>query len=208
MLLSPLFWLFPSATRLGWITAGVSNPPATQTRAAAYLFRGTGAIFTSGFGPLCDQLRAAGVWTEDLWCVGDAWACRHLAEERAGGRLGGPLALVGHSRGGRRALVAAARFERMGIDVDLVVCVDVAFPPLVPANVRRAIHVFRSGRRLYPARPLQPGPNACTRIDNIDLDQHGAPFPGKGLHHLNITGSPALQAWIAERIGELAPCRT
>src|SRR5262249_13080789 len=149
LLLSPISCLFLSPARLGWVTASVPNPPATRDRPVAYLFRGNGVVFTPGFGRLCDRLRAAGVWTEDLRCVGDRWACRHLVVERAAGRLGGPLTLVGHSRGGRRALAAATQFDRVGIPVDLLVCVDVAFPPPVPGNVRRAVHVYRSGWRVY-----------------------------------------------------------
>jgi pimeloyl-ACP methyl ester carboxylesterase len=196
----PVTWLFPAAARLGWATTTVPNPPEGDARAAAYLLRGNGAVFSPGFGRLCDRLRAAGVWAEDLRCVGDRWACRHLVGHRAAGRLAGPVVLVGHSRGGRRALAAAARLGRAGVAVDLLVCVDVAFPPPVPGNVRRAVHLYRSGWRAYPARPLRPAPGACGRLENIDLDGPGSPVPGRGLHHLNITASPALQAWVAGQI--------
>ncbi|MDB5310874.1 MAG: hypothetical protein JWO38_5076 [Gemmataceae bacterium] len=204
MLSSPVSWLFPAASRLGWATTTVPNPHPAEARAAAYLFRGSGTVFSPGFGRLCDRLRTAGVWAEDLRCVGDRWACRHLVADRAVGRLVGPVALVGHSRGGRRALAAAARLGRAGVAVDLVVCVDVAFPPPVPGNVRRAVHLYRSRWRAYPARPLRPALAAGGRIENVDLDAPGSPTPGRGLHHLNITGCTALQAWVAEQIEALA----
>jgi pimeloyl-ACP methyl ester carboxylesterase len=204
LLTSPVTWLLPSAARLGWATTAVPNPHPGDARAAAYLLRGQGAVFSRGFGSLCDRLRSAGVWAEDLRCVGDRWACRHLIGHRADGRLTGPVVLVGHSRGGRRALVAAAQLERSGVAVDLVVCVDVAFPPPVPRNVRRAIHLYRTGRRVYPARPLSPAPGAAGRIENIDLDAVGSPVPGRGLHHLNITACPVLLAWVVGQIEALA----
>jgi pimeloyl-ACP methyl ester carboxylesterase len=199
LLFSPLSWLFPPMTRLGWITAQTPNPPSAQAWCVAYLFRGNGAVFTPGFGRLCS------VWTEDLRCVGDQWACNHLLEERAKGRLCGPVVLIGHSRGGRRALAAAAWLAQVGVMVDLIVCVDVAFPPLVPASVRRAVHVYRSRWRVYRAGLLHQSANGTGLVENIDLDQVGAPFPGQGLHHLNITGFPALQDWIEREIRELAP---
>ena len=218
LLLSPLSWLFPPTTRLGWVTAQIPNPPAAQAWCVAYLFRGNGAVFTPGFGRLCSRLRAAGVWTEDLRCVGDQWACHHLLEQRAEGRLCGPVVLIGHSRGGRRALAAAAWLAQVGVTVDLILCVDVAFPPLVPANVRRAIHIYRTRWRVYRTGALQQSANATGLVENIDLDQAGAPFPGQGLHHLNITGSLALQDLIVREIRALvltagscsvasAPCR-
>jgi len=181
----------------------VPNPQLADARAAAYLFRGIGAVFSPGFGLLCDRLRMAGVWAEDLRCVGDRWACRHLLAERAAGRLTGPVALVGHSRGGRRALVAATWLGRAGVVVDLLVCVDVAFPPPVPGNVRRAVHLYRSRWRAYPARPLRSSSGAGVRIENIDLDSPGSPVPGWGLHHLNITGCAVLQTWVVEQIEAL-----
>ena len=204
MLSSPVSWLLPAAGRLGWATTTVPNPPPTDAWAAAYLLRGNGAVFSPGFGRLCDRLRAAGVWAEDLRCVGDRWACHHLAGQRAAGLLTGPVALVGHSRGGRRALAAAAWLGRIGVAVDLVVCVDVAFPPPVPGNVRRAVHLYRSGWRVYPARPLRPAPGAGGRVENIDLDAPGSPVPGRGLHHLNIMWCPAIRAWVAGQIEGLA----
>jgi pimeloyl-ACP methyl ester carboxylesterase len=204
LLASPVTWLLPASARLGWATTAVPNPREGDARAAAYLLRGTGAVFSRGFGRLCDRLRVAGVWAEDLRSVGDRWACRHLAGHRAVGRLTGPVALVGHSRGGRRALGAAARLGRFGVEVDLVVCVDVAFPPLVPQNVRRAIHLYRTGWRAYPARPLRPTPGVGGRVENIDLDAPESPIPGRGLNHLNVTSCPALLAWVAGQIEALA----
>src|SRR5689334_14350943 len=82
-------WLWPAASRLGWLTTSAPNPPEAAARAAAYLLRGSGAVFSRGFGRLCDRLRTVGVWAEDLRCVGDRWACHHLATHRAAGRLAG-----------------------------------------------------------------------------------------------------------------------
>jgi pimeloyl-ACP methyl ester carboxylesterase len=205
MITSPITWLFPSAARLGWLTSTISNPTLSEARAIAFLFRGNGAVFTPGFGRLCDRLRAAGIWAEDLRCVGDRWMCRHLANVRAHEKCIAPVALIGHSRGGRRALAAAVQLEQIGVDVDLLVCIDVAFSPPVPANVRHAVHLFRSNWRLYPARPLRPLIVGTGRIENVDLDHPSAPFPGHGLHHLNITACPALTAWIANRVELLRP---
>src|SRR5262245_36048859 len=87
-----------------------------------------------------------------------------------------------------------------GISVDLLICVDVAMPYDVAANVHHAIHLYRTYRRLYPARPLRPAPDSAARIKNVDLDGADSPIPAKGLRHLNITGSPAVQAWILDQI--------
>ena len=183
---------------LGWLTTCVPNPPLANAAGLAFLLRGNGFIFSRGFGRLCDTLRTAGFWAADLRCTGDRWAVRQvLAAQRTDG-VAQPLILVGHSRGGRRAISAATALASLGIAVDLLVCVDVAFPPPIPGNVLRAAHLHRTRHRLYPARPLRaavPGP----RVENLDLDHPESPIPGRGLHHLNITTSRAVQSWIAEQ---------
>jgi hypothetical protein len=167
-----------------------------------YLLRGNAVIFSRGFGALCGRLRQAGLWAEDLRCVGDRWVRWHVQADREAGRLQGPVILVGHSCGGRYALFTAWELARRGIPVELVVCIDVAMPSTVAANVRHALHVYRSRRRLYPARPLRAEANSAARVTNLDLDGAGSPIAPFGLHHLNITASPAVQTWVFERILE------
>lgn len=184
---------------MGWLTTTVTNRSFGDVQGLAYLFRGNGTIFTPGFGRLTDQLRTQGLWAEDLTCNGLPWVKQHLMKEHGGG----PIILIGHSCGGRRCLQLAALLEAVGITIDLLICIDVAFTPKVPINVRRAVHLYRSRWRFYPARPLVPCPGGISQIDNIDLDQPDAPFPGTWLNHLNITGSQALQLWINHEVTQL-----
>jgi pimeloyl-ACP methyl ester carboxylesterase len=142
---------------------------------------------------LCGVLRRAGIWAEDLRCMGDAWILRHLASLRRAGRPFGPLILVGHSCGGRAALFAARELDKIGVAVDLIVCVDVALPPEVAGNVRCAVNLYRTRWRLYPAGALRAAPGSKVHIDNIDLDERGH----EGwLHHLNFRDSAVVQALV------------
>ncbi len=205
-----LLWPFPFGVRLGWATTSVANPPLETALGRAYVLRGQAMIFSRGFGTVCDRLRAAGLWAEDLRCVGDRWVRRHVLADHRAGRLRGPLILLGHSCGGRYALFTAQQLAAAGITVDLVLCVDVALPYAVAANVRQAVHLYRSRWRLYPARPLLPAPGFAGRIDNIDLDAPAAPLRERWLHHLNITARPTVQDWLVERVLEVvraAPAR-
>ncbi len=197
---STWFWPFPFGVRLGWASAGAANPDPTRARARVFLLRGQGMVFSRGLGVLCGVLRRAGLWAEDLRCVGDAWILRYLEAERLAGRAVGPLVFVGHSCGGRAALFAARELEKVGVPVDLVVCVDVALPPEVPGNVRRAVNISRSRWRLYPARTLQAAPGSATRIENIDLDD---PVCAWWLYHLNFTDSPQVQSLVLGQIFDL-----
>jgi hypothetical protein len=89
-----------------------------------------------------------------------------------------------------------------GIHVDLLVCIDVAIPFRVSANVGQAVHLYRSHRRLYPARPLLAEPGSAARVINLDLDAADSPIAPSGLHHLNITSSPAVQTWVVNHVLE------
>jgi hypothetical protein len=200
-----MLWPFSFLVRLGWLSARCPNPDLARAIGRVFLLRGNGVLFSRGFGTLCASLRRAGVWAEDLRCVGDLWACGRLRAEERAGRLRGPVVFVGHSCGGRYALYAAEALQKEGIAVDLVVCLDVAFPPPVPANVRRAVHLYLGGPRLYPARPLVAGPQSAAAIENHDLKAPGSPIPARGLHHLNITASPAVQAFVVGRIRAALP---
>jgi hypothetical protein len=200
MRLSRLLWPFSFGVRLGWLSAGVSNPEPGRVRGRVFLLRGNGIVFSRGFGILCTQLRRAGVWAEDLRCVGDRWACRHLRAEQRAGRLRGPIVFVGHSCGGRYSLYGAHELHAAGIGVDLIVCLDVALPPPVPANVGRAVNLYLTRDRLYPARPLVPDAGSTADIRNIDLNAVDSPVDANGLSHLNLSDSPAVQAFVLRQI--------
>lgn len=196
-----LTWPLPFGVRLGWATR-VANPDPQTALGRVYFLRGQGVIFSTGFGKLCGQLRQAGVWAEDLRCVGDLWLRRHLRSLHNKGNLQGPIVLVGHSCGGRYALHAAQQLQKFGIAIDLIICVDVAIPFEVPPNVKEAVNLYLTHRRIYPARPLVAGPGSDAKIENIDLNGPGSPIDATGLHHLNITGCVPLQDWLYRRVLE------
>jgi hypothetical protein len=195
-----LTWPFCFGVRLGWVTVRAPNPTAERARGRVYLLRGNAVIFSQGFGAMCDRFRRAGLWAEDLRCVGDRWVRRNLTADHATGRLRGPIVLVGHSCGGRYALFTARELARQGIPIELLVCIDVAMPFAVAANVRHAVHLYRSRRRIYPARPLRAAPGAAAQVTNVDLDADDSPIAPIGLNHLNTTASPSVQDWVVERV--------
>jgi hypothetical protein len=195
-----LTWPFCFGVRLGWATASVPNPSPFEARARVFFLRSQAVVFSGGFGAMCDRLRREGIWAEDLRCVGDRWVRRHLLAEQAVGRLRQPVILVGHSCGGRYALFTAQELARAGIAVELVVCIDVAGPYDVAANVRHAMHIYRSRWRIYPARPLQLAAGARGRISNLDVDASNSAIAPAWLHHLNITTSTAVQDHVIQTI--------
>lgn len=193
-------WPFTCGTRLGWLTAGQPNPDPTLARDRIFFFRGQAVIFSNGFGTLCGLLRRAGYWAEDFRCVGHRWACRQLLAARNRNEPLGRVIFVGHSAGGRYALLAAEQLQKVGVAVDLLVGLDVALPDPVAANVKTAVHLYLSGLRLYPARPFTPTADSTTRIENIAVNEAAAPLSARWLCHLNMTDSRAVQQFVLQRI--------
>jgi hypothetical protein len=195
-----LTWPFTFGVRLGWATTLTPNPDVLQSPGRVYLLRGNAVAFSGGFGSIGKQLRRANIWAEDLRCVGDRWMRQHLLADHRQGRLCGPVILVGHSCGGRYALYSAQQLAKWGITIDLLVCVDVAMPFFVAANVKHAVNIYRSRWRIYPARPLLPAPGSTAKITNIDLDAPDSPISPRWLNHLNITNSLAVQKLLLDYI--------
>jgi pimeloyl-ACP methyl ester carboxylesterase len=199
-------WPFTSGVRLGWLTADHPNPDGEKMRDRIFFFRGQGIVFSNGFGTLCSALRRAGYWAEDLRCVGHRWVCRELTRTIAPSR--GRVIFVGHSAGGRYALVAAQQLQKIGVTIDRIVCLDVALPDPVPANVLMATHLYFTRRRLYPARPLTLALGSTAHLENVDLDAGNSPISARWLTHLNITDSPTIQGLVLQRIQQTLDTRS
>jgi pimeloyl-ACP methyl ester carboxylesterase len=193
----------PAATTPSAQPAPTPGAPA-HARGRVYLLRGTGVVFSPGFGELGTELRQAGFDVEDLPCFGEWWVCPSLIADHQAGRSCGPLILVGHSAGGRHALSAAHKLEEAGIPVDLLVCLDAGLPSEVPGNVKRVLKVYMH-HFLYSSCPLRPAPGASARIENVDLKDPHCPIDGGSqCCHLTIAASPAVRAFVLQRILDVA----
>lgn len=130
------------ANRTGSPSASSELPRHSFAR--AYLIRGIlGAIFSRGMNYLAERLRESDVDAD----VYDFPTCGEIADTamREYGESPEPIVLIGHSMGGRCALLIAKRLQEAKIPVSLLVTVDpVHSSPSVPANVQRYINIFLS----------------------------------------------------------------
>ena len=133
---------FAGANRTGSPRTGSEFAPHSFAR--AYLVRGIlGLVFSRGMNRLAERLGEAGVHAD----VYDFPVCDEIADTaiREYGEAPAPIALIGHSMGGRCVLLMARRLQEAKIPVGLLVTVDpVHGSPSVPANVDRYINIFLS----------------------------------------------------------------
>ena len=99
-----------------------------------------------------------------------------------------------------REYIVSEAMAALGIPIDLLICVDVAWPYPVAANVKSAAHLYRSKWRIYPARPLIPAAGSRSHVENIDLDEPNSPIKEWSMVHMNITSYRSVQEWLLERM--------
>jgi len=82
-------------------------------------------------------------------------------------------------------------------------------PWVAPAGraLRHAVHLYRSGWRLYPARPLVASPGSSTIAENLDVRAPRSPVRAAWLYHLNFTDRPEVQAFVRNRVPATADGR-
>jgi hypothetical protein len=173
--------------------AETSSPVAGR----AYLFRGLfGLVFSRGMDRLGERIKAAGVPA----VVSNFPFCSSVAKTAIQDyrRDPMPITLIGHSMGGRCALIFAEMLRAENIPASLVVTFDPPrTSPAIPLNVERYINIFGSTHVLgagdVPFRKEFPGHYA-----SFDLVAQG------GIVHINIEKIESLHLQIVDKIVRLA----
>ncbi|MGH6776785.1 MAG: alpha/beta fold hydrolase [Bradyrhizobium sp.] len=158
-----------------------------------------GPIFSRGIDRLGAELRHAGVAAD----VYEFTRCDAIAETAIASyrQSPAPIALIGHSMGGRCALQFAEKLQEKDIPVSLLVTIDPAhLSPNVPLNVERFINIFLAntilgGGNIQPARGFQG------HYASYDLAQHG------DVLHITIDKIETIHRQLVDKIVDLAATR-
>lgn len=113
------------------------------------------------------------------------------------------LVLIGHSHGGVVAIKMAHLLEGQGVNVQLLVLLDVGRPDPIPANVDEAVHYYVVPRTLSfrsgPRSKLESR-NRHTKLTHIAVGREGEMAGTKDVDHMNICESAVIQRLIVERL--------
>jgi pimeloyl-ACP methyl ester carboxylesterase len=152
-------------------TPAAAEPPSIGSRARVYIFRGAlGPIFSRGMDHLTEKIQRAGIRAD----VYEFTICSFIAsaaikdyrEDPA------PIVLIGHSMGGRCALLFAETLQEEGFPVSLVVTIDPAhLSPDVPLNVEHFINIFLS-KNILGGGDIKPKQGFRGSYASYDLAQH------------------------------------
>ncbi|SDS72111.1 LysM domain-containing protein [Bradyrhizobium canariense] len=172
-------------------------PPPVVPRGRAYLFRGAlGPIFSRGMDRLTEKIQQAGI-TADVY---EFTICSLIASTAIDDyrRDPAPIILIGHSMGGRCALLFSETLQAEGIPVSLVVTIDPAhMSPSVPLNVERFINIFLS-KDVLGGGDIKPAPGFPGHYASYDLAEHDE------VSHITIDKMDAVHQQLVAKIVQLA----
>jgi hypothetical protein len=178
------------------ITPTAAEPSSIASRARVYVFRGAlGPIFSRGMDHLTEKIQRAGVRAD----VYEFTICSFIAsaaikdyrEDPA------PVVLIGHSMGGRCALLFAETLQNEGFPVSLVVTIDPArLSPDVPLNVEHFINIFLS-KDVLGGGDIKPMQGFRGSYASYDLAQHDE------VSHITIDKMDAIHQQLIAKIVQL-----
>ena len=152
-------------------TTEVQQPAPIVPRGRAYVFRGAlGPIFSTGMDRLTEKLQRAGITArtyEFTLCELEAsWAADDYKKDPQ------PIIVIGHSMGGRCAVLFSEKLQKEGIPVSLAISIDPAhMTPDVPDNVERYINIFIS-TQILGGGDIKPVPGFHGHYASYDMAQH------------------------------------
>lgn len=186
---------------LGRAPAPTATPPAEPSsivpRGRAYIFRGAlGPIFSRGMDSLTEKIQRAGitanVYEFTICSLISAKAIEDYRQDPA------PIILIGHSMGGRCALLFSETLQAENIPVSLVVTIDPAhMSPSVPPNVERFINIFLS-KDVLGGGDIKPTQGFPGHYASYDLAQHDE------VSHITIDKVDAIHQQLVAKIVQLA----
>jgi len=196
----------------GPAAAVATRPSLTLPRGGeAYLLRGWRGLWSEGIDRLGAELRGAGVdaqvfRADQAGDLGDALVDRFGKLRR---RV--PLVLIGFSYGADDAVRIAAKLDRAGAPVDLLLTIDPVTPPAVPANVKWCCNYYQSNGPLdlFPwlrGIPLEPvrGFGSTVRLVNVDIRSR-PDLLEPGTSHATIAGNGQLHRVMIESVLSVCP---
>jgi hypothetical protein len=184
-------------------TAPAADPAPIVPRGRVYLFRGAlGPIFSTGMDRLAEKIVRAGLPADTYeFTICPLIASRAIDKYREDPQ---PIILIGHSMGGRCAVLFSEKLQEEGIPVSLVVSIDPAhLTPSVPTNVERFINIFLS-KNVLGGGDIKPVEGFPGHYASYDLEQHDE------VSHITIDKMDDVHQQIIDKILQLSatPAKT
>lgn len=144
----------------------------TYHKGQVYTMRGIGGIFSRGMNRLEDKLEDDyHIRTSStIWYKADTLS-RFIIKHYQSGELTGSIILIGHSLGANEQIKVAAYLARANIPVALLITIDAVSPVRVPANVKKALNIYKPGIvPMFSGLTLKAIDPARTEIINFDVN--------------------------------------
>jgi len=175
-----------------------TNPPPKPGR--ILIIRGIFSVFSLGMDRLACELAQQGYRVDVTPPSMAILAANEIEQEYRRDPSAGPLAVIGHSLGGRLCCVVPWRWRESGIPVKLVVILDANPLQPVPDNVQRCVnlHVTNDlgifhGRDTWAVSP-------ATNLVNLDMTKVKRPPGVPSVDHFSIDDSDWIHGLVIEEV--------
>jgi hypothetical protein len=176
------------------------QPTSQAPRAGnAYLFRGLIGLFSGGIDAMTVKINQAGirahVFQEDQHVLIGQVVAETYAKAKGNHE---PIVLIGHSLGADDAIKVARDLDAVGVDVDLLICIDATRPPKVPKNVKVCYNYYQpsvfDGTGILRGIALETDPGFRGQIHNMNVRDEYKHLLEWDTNHVNIDKNTKIHA--------------
>jgi hypothetical protein len=178
-----------------WIQPNSDSPRAGN----AYLFRGLIGLFSGGIDAMTVKINEAGirahVFQEDQHELIGQVAADVYAKHRDNHE---PIVLIGHSLGADDAIYVARDLDKVGVEVDMLICIDPTRPPKVPKNVKICYNYYQpsvfDGTGILRGIALETEPGFHGQMLNMNVRGEYQHLLEWDTNHVNIDKNTKIHA--------------
>jgi hypothetical protein len=194
--------------KMEWVQPTTTAPRVGEV----YCIRGWHGIWSLGIDEMAKQLNEKGVTAHVFMPEQVNTLAATIVERYKNAPQHEPICFIGHSWGVDGSLIIARELEKVGITVDVIVCLDSVNQTTVPKNVRLCYNYWMPGfigdTNLLRGIPLKQEPGSTGQLFNYNCSGEYRSWRSDGVNHINFDDDPKIQKRIVDNVLEVCPERS
>jgi hypothetical protein len=193
--------------KMEWVQPTTSSARVGEV----YCIRGWKGVWSLGIDQMAKQLNEQGV-TAHVFMPEQVHAlAATLVERYRNSPQHEPICFIGHSRGVDASLIIARELEKVGVKVDVIVCLDSVDETTVSSNVRLCYNYWMPGyignTNLLRGIPLKQEPGSTGQLFNYNCSKEYRSWRSDWVNHINFDDDPKIQKRIIDNVLAACPSR-
>lgn len=181
-------------------TVAATNAVAVRRPGRVLIIRGIFTVFSFGLDDLACQLSQRGYRVDVAPSSMALIAAQTIEQECRNDPSMGPLAIIGHSMGGRFCCTIPWKWRQSGIPIKLVVILDSNPNTAVADNVERCVNLYVTNKLgVFHGRVVK-AVDPRTDVVNLDMTKVTRPPGVPAINHFNIDDSAWIHTLVIEEV--------